>query len=136
MFVEYLLVSECLLNWLIYLFFCQGTLVKLCLMSPAERWRMKISACFSLLAAVLDYSHWFINFRKFQVPSYTITLINKDFFLPFLFSIVEDIFCRLFLRRKLSNLQWMAIILLAVGTTTSQVNFLINTFYFIFDLFE
>lgn len=28
---------------------------------------------------------------------------------------------RLFLRRKLSNLQWMAIILLAVGTTTSQV---------------
>ncbi|XP_012086770.1 CMP-sialic acid transporter 1 isoform X2 [Jatropha curcas] len=28
---------------------------------------------------------------------------------------------RLFLRRKLSNLQWMAIVLLAVGTTTSQV---------------
>lgn len=28
---------------------------------------------------------------------------------------------RLFLRRKLSNLQWMAIFLLAVGTTTSQV---------------
>uniref|UniRef100_A0A7C8ZRC9 Uncharacterized protein n=1 Tax=Opuntia streptacantha TaxID=393608 RepID=A0A7C8ZRC9_OPUST len=30
-------------------------------------------------------------------------------------------FSRLFLQRKLSNLQWMAIILLAVGTTTSQV---------------
>lgn len=29
---------------------------------------------------------------------------------------------RLFLRRRLSNLQWMAIVLLAVGTTTSQVN--------------
>ncbi|KAL1807354.1 hypothetical protein DCAR_0522659 [Daucus carota subsp. sativus] len=28
---------------------------------------------------------------------------------------------RLFLRRKLSNLQWMAIFLLAIGTTTSQV---------------
>ncbi|XP_078439638.1 nucleotide-sugar transporter family protein [Wolffia australiana] len=28
---------------------------------------------------------------------------------------------RLFLKRKLSNLQWMAIILLTVGTTTSQV---------------
>ncbi|CAA2951689.1 CMP-sialic acid transporter 1 [Olea europaea subsp. europaea] len=28
---------------------------------------------------------------------------------------------RLFLKRKLSNLQWMAIVLLAVGTTTSQV---------------
>lgn len=28
---------------------------------------------------------------------------------------------RLFLRRKLSNLQWMAIVLLAIGTTTSQV---------------
>jgi EamA domain-containing membrane protein RarD len=28
---------------------------------------------------------------------------------------------RLVLKRKLSNLQWMAIVLLAVGTTTSQV---------------
>lgn len=28
---------------------------------------------------------------------------------------------RLFLKKKLSNLQWMAIVLLAVGTTTSQV---------------
>jgi UDP-sugar transporter A1/2/3 len=28
---------------------------------------------------------------------------------------------RLVLKRKLSNLQWMAIVLLAVGTTASQV---------------
>lgn len=37
------------------------------------------------------------------------------------------IICRLFLKRKLSNLQWMAIGLLAVGTTTSQV--LLHTHY-------
>ncbi|XP_059649286.1 CMP-sialic acid transporter 1-like isoform X2 [Cornus florida] len=35
--------------------------------------------------------------------------------------VTTGILFRLFLRRKLSNLQWMAIILLAVGTTTSQV---------------
>lgn len=43
---------------------------------------------------------------------------------------------RLFLKRKLSNLQWMAIILLTVGTTTSQVilkslAFLVFFFYFL-----
>ncbi|XP_022150461.1 CMP-sialic acid transporter 1 isoform X2 [Momordica charantia] len=35
--------------------------------------------------------------------------------------VTTGILFRLFLRRKLSNLQWMAIILLAVGTTMSQV---------------
>ncbi|OVA06382.1 Nucleotide-sugar transporter [Macleaya cordata] len=35
--------------------------------------------------------------------------------------VTTGILFRLFLRRKLSNLQWMAIVLLAVGTTTSQV---------------
>ncbi|CAL1386463.1 unnamed protein product [Linum trigynum] len=35
--------------------------------------------------------------------------------------VTTGILFRLFLKRKLSNLQWMAIILLAVGTTTSQV---------------
>ncbi|CAA6661197.1 unnamed protein product [Spirodela intermedia] len=35
--------------------------------------------------------------------------------------VTTGILFRLFLRRKLSNLQWMAIILLTVGTTTSQV---------------
>ncbi|OMO82306.1 Nucleotide-sugar transporter [Corchorus olitorius] len=35
--------------------------------------------------------------------------------------VTTAILFRLFLSRKLSNLQWMAIILLAVGTTTSQV---------------
>ncbi|KAM0042248.1 hypothetical protein Hdeb2414_s0011g00375861 [Helianthus debilis subsp. tardiflorus] len=32
-----------------------------------------------------------------------------------------DFIIELFLKRKLSNLQWMAIEFLAVGTTTSQV---------------
>ncbi|KAG6781148.1 hypothetical protein POTOM_014037 [Populus tomentosa] len=35
--------------------------------------------------------------------------------------VTTAILFRLFLRRRLSNLQWMAIVLLAVGTTTSQV---------------
>ncbi|KAJ6818390.1 CMP-sialic acid transporter 1 [Iris pallida] len=35
--------------------------------------------------------------------------------------VTTGILFRLFLQRKLSNLQWMAIVLLAVGTTTSQV---------------
>ncbi|KAI3876833.1 hypothetical protein MKX03_015104 [Papaver bracteatum] len=35
--------------------------------------------------------------------------------------VTTGILFRLFLRKKLSNLQWMAIVLLAVGTTTSQV---------------
>ncbi|KAH7862208.1 hypothetical protein Vadar_001455 [Vaccinium darrowii] len=35
--------------------------------------------------------------------------------------VTTAILFRLFLKRKLSNLQWMAIVLLAVGTTTSQV---------------
>ncbi|KAK4738878.1 hypothetical protein R3W88_002575 [Solanum pinnatisectum] len=35
--------------------------------------------------------------------------------------VTTGILFRLFLKRKLTNLQWMAIILLAVGTTTSQV---------------
>lgn len=35
--------------------------------------------------------------------------------------VTTAILFRMFLRRKLSNLQWMAIVLLAVGTTTSQV---------------
>ncbi|KAA8520922.1 hypothetical protein F0562_011595 [Nyssa sinensis] len=35
--------------------------------------------------------------------------------------VTTGILFRLFLRRKLSNLQWMSICLLAVGTTTSQV---------------
>ncbi|KAJ7952110.1 putative Cmp-sialic acid transporter [Quillaja saponaria] len=35
--------------------------------------------------------------------------------------VTTGILFRLFLRRRLSNLQWMAIILLAIGTTTSQV---------------
>ncbi|KAM3684743.1 hypothetical protein ACB098_11G068800 [Castanea mollissima] len=35
--------------------------------------------------------------------------------------VTTGILFRLFLRRKLSNLQWMAIVLLAVGTTMSQV---------------
>lgn len=35
--------------------------------------------------------------------------------------VTTGILFRLFLRKKLSNLQWMAILLLAVGTTTSQV---------------
>ncbi|XP_068666847.1 CMP-sialic acid transporter 1-like [Aristolochia californica] len=35
--------------------------------------------------------------------------------------VTTGILFRFFLRRKLSNLQWMAIVLLAVGTTTSQV---------------
>ncbi|XP_038681719.1 CMP-sialic acid transporter 1-like isoform X2 [Tripterygium wilfordii] len=35
--------------------------------------------------------------------------------------VTTGILFRVFLKRKLSNLQWMAIVLLAVGTTTSQV---------------
>ncbi|WCJ22379.1 CMP-sialic acid transporter 1 [Euphorbia peplus] len=35
--------------------------------------------------------------------------------------VTTGILFRLFLKKKLTNLQWMAIILLAVGTTTSQV---------------
>ncbi|KAJ6799470.1 CMP-sialic acid transporter 1 [Iris pallida] len=35
--------------------------------------------------------------------------------------VTTGILFRLFLQRKLSNLQWLAIVLLAVGTTTSQV---------------
>ncbi|CAL8157537.1 unnamed protein product [Prunus armeniaca] len=35
--------------------------------------------------------------------------------------VTTGVLFRLFLRRKLSNLQWIAIVLLAVGTTTSQV---------------
>ncbi|GFY92335.1 nucleotide-sugar transporter family protein [Actinidia rufa] len=35
--------------------------------------------------------------------------------------VTTAILFRLFLKRRLSNLQWMAIVLLAVGTTTSQV---------------
>ncbi|KAI8546237.1 hypothetical protein RHMOL_Rhmol07G0101600 [Rhododendron molle] len=35
--------------------------------------------------------------------------------------VTTGILFRLFLRRKLSYLQWMAVVLLAVGTTTSQV---------------
>ncbi|CAM8990457.1 hypothetical protein QQ045_007143 [Rhodiola kirilowii] len=35
--------------------------------------------------------------------------------------VTTGILFRLFLKRKLSNLQWMAIVLLALGTTTSQV---------------
>ncbi|XP_076903469.1 CMP-sialic acid transporter 1-like [Bidens hawaiensis] len=35
--------------------------------------------------------------------------------------VTTGILFRLFLKRNLSNLQWMAIVLLAVGTTTSQV---------------
>ncbi|XP_051150665.1 CMP-sialic acid transporter 1 isoform X2 [Andrographis paniculata] len=35
--------------------------------------------------------------------------------------VTTGIFFRLFLKRKLSNLQWIAIVLLAIGTTTSQV---------------
>ncbi|XP_021890962.1 CMP-sialic acid transporter 1-like [Carica papaya] len=35
--------------------------------------------------------------------------------------VTTGILFRLFLKRKLSTLQWMAIVLLAVGTTTSQV---------------
>ncbi|KAB2608850.1 CMP-sialic acid transporter 1-like [Pyrus ussuriensis x Pyrus communis] len=35
--------------------------------------------------------------------------------------VTTGILFRLFLRKKLSNLQWIAIVLLAVGTTTSQV---------------
>ncbi|KAJ6326657.1 hypothetical protein OIU78_013695 [Salix suchowensis] len=35
--------------------------------------------------------------------------------------VTTAILFRLFLRRRLSNLQWMAIVLLTVGTTTSQV---------------
>ncbi|XP_039058071.1 CMP-sialic acid transporter 1-like [Hibiscus syriacus] len=35
--------------------------------------------------------------------------------------VTTGILFRLFLKKKLSNLQWMAIVLLAVGTTTSQV---------------
>ncbi|XP_047338439.1 CMP-sialic acid transporter 1-like [Impatiens glandulifera] len=35
--------------------------------------------------------------------------------------VTTGILFRLFLQRKLSNLQWMAIVLLAVGTTTSQI---------------
>lgn len=35
--------------------------------------------------------------------------------------VTTGILFRLFLKRKLSNLQWLAIVLLAVGTTTSQV---------------
>ncbi|KAL9272041.1 CMP-sialic acid transporter 1-like protein [Drosera capensis] len=35
--------------------------------------------------------------------------------------ITTGILFRIFLKRKLSNLQWMAIVLLAIGTTTSQV---------------
>ncbi|XP_031483223.1 CMP-sialic acid transporter 1 [Nymphaea colorata] len=35
--------------------------------------------------------------------------------------VTTGILFRVFLRRKLSNLQWMAILLLAIGTTTSQV---------------
>jgi UDP-sugar transporter A1/2/3 len=34
--------------------------------------------------------------------------------------VTTGILFRLFLKRKLSNLQWMAIVLLAIGTTTSQ----------------
>ncbi|KAL0015956.1 hypothetical protein SO802_003025 [Lithocarpus litseifolius] len=35
--------------------------------------------------------------------------------------VTTGILFRIFLRRKLSNLRWMAIVLLAIGTTTSQI---------------
>ncbi|KAF8380098.1 hypothetical protein HHK36_027568 [Tetracentron sinense] len=48
--------------------------------------------------------------------------------------VTTGILFRLFLRRKLSNLQWMAIVMLAVGTTTSQV--IMGTFHINFILGE
>ncbi|CAN0925914.1 CMP-sialic acid transporter 1 [Linum grandiflorum] len=47
--------------------------------------------------------------------------------------VTTGILFRLFLKRKLSNLQWMAIVLLAVGTTTSQVR-LTSLFGVIFNM--
>jgi len=44
----------------------------------------------------------------------SVSVWSFEFFILFL--------CRMFLGRRLSNLQWMAIVLLAVGTTTSQVS--------------
>jgi hypothetical protein len=46
--------------------------------------------------------------------------------------LLRDVSARLFLKRKLSNLQWMAIILLTVGTTTSQVCYYHETSMFLF----
>jgi len=54
-----------------------------------------------------------LDFRSVSLIS---QLVSDSFFFFFFF------FCRMFLGRRLSNLQWMAIVLLAVGTTTSQVS--------------
>lgn len=55
----------------------------------------------------------FIKYR-----AYALSIVNADV-LQLAYPFISCF--RLFLRRKLSNLQWMAIVLLAIGTTTSQV---------------
>lgn len=74
-----------------------------------------------------------ILFRFLYILTTDIILI--DFYSQSLLLIYQSFtFCkffRLFLRRRLSTLQWMAIVLLAVGTTTSQV-ILGNCFMWLF----
>ena len=65
-----------------------------------------------------------ILFRWFSIKYKWLCYINTYHFWNHFSHTRADIstsWFRLFLRRKLSNLQWMAIVLLAVGTTTSQV---------------
>lgn len=71
--------------------------------------------------------YWFLQGQKFLGRFHFVTAsslcIPFDFNLHCCFQLIGSAlyFLRLFLKRKLSNLQWMAIVLLAVGTTTSQV---------------
>ncbi|KAF6172988.1 hypothetical protein GIB67_006364 [Kingdonia uniflora] len=74
------------------------------------------------------------NVRLFPIPSIiylvhnnvqfaTLTYVDTSTYqiMGNLKIVTTGILFRMFLRRKLSNLKWIAIILLAVGTTTSQV---------------
>uniref|UniRef100_A0A2P2KUS9 Cmp-sialic acid transporter n=1 Tax=Rhizophora mucronata TaxID=61149 RepID=A0A2P2KUS9_RHIMU len=74
------------------------------------------------------------NVRLFPIPSIIYLIHNNVQFATLIYLdtstyqimgnlkiVTTGILFRLFLKRKLSNLQWMAIVLLAVGTTTSQV---------------
>lgn len=85
---------------------------------PLNLWQLTIEKsilclCFKTYALQLDID------TSFSWPANMLTKLIfgawliKSHFLSKLY--------RLVLKRKLSNLQWMAVVLLAVGTTTSQV---------------
>lgn len=69
------------------------------------------------LLLVLIYTRYKLMFQLLKTEKK-----NKKVIWKFVYYVVNCCFMlRLFLKRKLSNLQWMAIVLLAIGTTTSQV---------------